>query len=445
MDINDEELDSDTALKQAVTHIGDRKNKLLYSFGRMYQYSDEPKFFQYFSQLTDTHHVTTAAQGTASGFSFFSQKLAVLKCLLEALERYALKNYDTSLFTFAVADRLKKSWLPLGDVASFSDKQRRGNANLKLDVHGPFTWVLGKKLPSMEDAYIPAQLVYLSYRRKQGEGLIRMPISTGAAAGTAYSAAIYRGICEIVERDAFMITYLNSLPCRRVPLEKSKNESIKKILTIAQNYKLDVFSYDITTDLDIYTFLTIVRDTTGIAATISTGLKSSLNPTEALIGSLQEAFHPRTWLRREKDKFTGDRSELMKPYELSARGVLWSTLDAVEKISFLFNSKKATKNIDDYEDESKKTSAENLKKIIKMISDRGYASYAVDITPKLSSIEKSDIKVVMAVIPQLQPLYLDERYPYFGGNRLYSVPVKLGYLKIPNKENTLNPFPHPFL
>lgn len=51
----------------------------------------------------------------------------------------------------------------------------------------------------------------------------------------------------------------------------------------------------------------------------------------------------------------------------------------------------------------------------------------------------------MTIIPELQPLYLDERYPYFGSDRLYSVPVKLGYLKNPNNENTLNKFPHPFL
>ena len=445
MDINDKELAIDDALKQAINNIGDRKNNLLYSFGRIFQYSDEPKFFQYFSQLIDSQNSKTAAHGTASGFSFFSQKLAVLKCLLEALERYALKNYDKETLTFSTSDKLRKQCLNISEVSSFSDKQRRANSNLQLNINGPFNWVLGKKLPGLEDTYIPAQLVYLSYRRKLGEGLIRMPISTGAASGTAYSAAIYRGICEIIERDAFMITYLNKLQRHRVPLEKSTNKDIQKILTIAKDYKLDVYTYDITTDLGIYTFLSVVRDSTGLAAALSTGLKSSLKPTEALIGSLQEAFHPRTWLRREKDNFKGNKSELHKPYELSTRGVLWSTPGAVEEIGFLLHSMKETKNIDDYKDKSKKTSFENLQKIIEMINSLGYASYFVDITPNLPGIKKSPIKVVMAVIPELQPLYLDERYPYHGGSRLYSVPVKLGYLKTLNKENTLNSFPHPFL
>ena len=67
----------------------------------------------------------------------------------------------------------------------------------------------------------------------------------------------------------------------------------------------------------------------------------------------------------------------------------------------------------------------------------------VDIThPK---IKKYGIMVVKVFIPKLQPLYLDEYYPYLGGSRLYEVPVKLGFLKVPNQESQLNKIPHPFL
>lgn len=445
MDINDKELELDVALKQVINSIGDRRNNLLSSFGRIFQYADEPKFFQYYAKLNDFPTKQQESHGNASGFSFFSQKLAVLKCLLEALERYALYNFNKEDIIFSTANKLNKPFLDISTVASFSKKQRKLNSDLTLHLKGPYSWVIGKKLPTMEDVYIPAQLVYLSFRRKQGEGLIRLPISTGAACGTAYSSAIYRGICEIVERDAFMITYLNKLPRSRVPLDKSKNEDIQKIFNIAKSYNLQVYSYDITTDLNIYTFLTVIHDCTGIAASLSTGLKSSLNPTEALLGSIQEAFHPRTWLRREKDKFVGDKSELDKPYELSTRGILWSSPDAVEKLSFLLHSTKETKPIEEFKDESKKTSEENLQKTIKILNNSGYNPYFVDITPNLPNIRKTNIKVVMTIVPELQPLYLDERYPFLGGDRLYSVPVKLGYLKNPSNENTLNKYPHPFL
>ncbi len=62
-----------------------------------------------------------------------------------------------------------------------------------------------------------------------------------------------------------------------------------------------------------------------------------------------------------------------------------------------------------------------------------------------NKLKKYGIKVVKVIIPQLQPLYLDERYPYLGGTRLYEVPIKLGFLKTAKQENELNKIPHPFL
>jgi len=445
MQVNDVELDIDIALQQAISSIGDKKNNILFSFGRIYQYADEPKFFQYFAKIIDLSEKKGVGHGTASGFSFFSQKLAALKCLLEALERYALKNYDPGSLVFAPSSSLKKPYLALSSIASFSDRQRSANPLLSIDYNGPFSWIPGKQLLSLKDAYIPAQLVYLSYRRKPGEGLLRLPISTGAASGTAYSASVYRGLCEIIERDAFMITYLNKLPRARVPLEKTKNEDIRKLLDIIKNYDLKAYSFDITTDLGIYSFLSVIYDKTGLAAAISTGLKSSLNPTEALLGSLQEAIHPRTWLRREKDNFSGNRADLMKPVELSPRGLLWSSLNAVSQLDFLLKSTTITKPIDEYKDESEKTSEANLRKTVTLLQKHGYDAYAVDITPNLPSLKNTKFNVVMTIVPQLQPLYLDERFPFLGGNRLYTVPVTLGYFKKPKKESELHEFPHPFL
>lgn len=78
-----------------------------------------------------------------------------------------------------------------------------------------------------------------------------------------------------------------------------------------------------------------------------------------------------------------------------------------------------------------------------MLKEKDIEAVYVDIThPK---IKKHGIVVVKVFIPKLQPLYLDECYPYLGGNRLYDVPVQLGFLKVPNQEFQLNKIAHPFL
>lgn len=41
----------------------------------------------------------------------------------------------------------------------------------------------------------------------------------------------------------------------------------------------------------------------------------------------------------------------------------------------------------------------------------------------------------------MQPVYLNEKYPLQGGDRLNSIPVRLGY----KYKINLNTYPHPFL
>lgn len=68
--------------------------------------------------------------------------------------------------------------------------------------------------------------------------------------------------------------------------------------------------------------------------------------------------------------------------------------------------------------------------------------YVVDITP--TYLKGFRFKVARTIVPQLQPFYLLEEFPCFGGNRLYNLPNKLGY-GARRTFNSLNDYPHPFL
>ena len=86
-------------------------------------------------------------------------------------------------------------------------------------------------------------------------------------------------------------------------------------------------------------------------------------------------------------------------------------------------------------------SGEKLKRLTKIFSDKNYELYYKDIT--ISEFKKLNYYIVKVIIPKMQPIYLNEKYPLLGSDRLYSVPAKLGFK---NKlEDDLNKYPHPFL
>ncbi len=77
------------------------------------------------------------------------------------------------------------------------------------------------------------------------------------------------------------------------------------------------------------------------------------------------------------------------------------------------------------------------------MKDKNIEAVYVDITDK--EIRKYGFVVVKVVIPQLQPLYLDERYAYLEEKRLRDAPIKMGLLKYSKTKNKFNKIPHPFL
>ncbi len=97
----------------------------------------------------------------------------------------------------------------------------------------------------------------------------------------------------------------------------------------------------------------------------------------------------------------------------------------IKKIEFLFQGPKRKINIEEqnrYKDLSDK---EKLKIALRILEKRKIDIYGIDIT--LPQIKEEGIYVAKVISPQLQPLYLDEGIRHCWGERLFNVPVKLGY------------------
>lgn len=429
-----------------ISKVSEVKYGLVNNFKRVLQYYDEPKLWQYSSTLNSKFVVNNSGdfKSVSSGVSFFSEKLAILKCLSEAIERYCNFAFFTSSVDFVGTYKsVKNKALDPKLVVGFSKRQLANKGFERFVVSGTsvFSWSGGESLTSNRKILIPSQLVYLSYPRLSNEPTIYPSISTGAASGSCLSSALVRGICEVIERDAFMIFYLNKLTARRVQLDKISDWQIQKLLQISKRYKMEIVSLDITTDIQVPTFLSIVVNYTGVGKAVSLGLKSSLNPIDALVGSIEETFNTRTWLRTEYENNPEKvvPSDLLKKPDIKTRGFLWYSTDVINNLDFLIKSPKSkfrfsTKG-------TNKIAGKQLKQLLTIFKKLEYDVVYKDIT--ISEFKKLGYFVVKVIIPQMQPFYLNEKYKLLGGKRLYEVPEKLGFKG--KDEEDLNKFPHPFL
>jgi len=408
-------------------------------------YSDEPKLWQFSAKIMDLTRKSDAHwdAGYGGGASFDKNK-AIIKAVGEAIERYCLGYYKENELILASYKELKSRSIPLNEVVSFSDSQlsRREFSDARWNEEDKFFWIEGYSIFERKKVFIPAQLVFVPYNFRK-EKIIRLPISTGGAAGISLNEALLRGILEVIERDAFMIHYLSSSFGELIDIcGVSLLEDIKKYF---EKYRLELYLINLPTDIEVYNFLALIIDKTGVGPAVSAGLKSGLDPLKVAMGAIEECWHSRPWIRDELNKLPNMEkilSEGKKLTEIKKRGLFWSSIKMVKYIKPWITNKRRIK-FSDLKSLSSDRTKTDLSYILDILKKTKHKVYYADVTRP--EVAKYGFKVLKVVIPSLHPLYLDEPYPYLGGKRIYEVPLKIGLKEKVLTEKELNKIPHFFL
>jgi len=422
----------------------DAKTGIIRKFGMAAHYNDEPKFFRCFAEISSTKFFSDVENNEKIvGGTSADINRALAKAFGEAIERYCLSVHRKNKMIFSDFRSLHDEAVNPEDFARPSEKQIKDNSMefLKLSPSDKFYWVSGFDLKTKKKVLVPAQLVYVPYYYDK-EKMIRETITTGAASGTSLAAALRRGILEIVERDAFMITYLNSLDVPKIKYV-GKDNLILKMFEQFERYFLKIILFDITLDIKLPAVLALLIDESEKGPSVSLGLKSSLNYTESIIGAMEEAQQTRPWIRElflerseELKKVNKDGSNLMS---LEQRGIFWYEKEMISHLDFLLKSRRE-KIIDD-ETVNFTTDFDKLNEVVKRLNDLD-VFYADVTTPE---IKEEGVYVVKVIMPELQPLHIAEMLKCLGGKRIYSVPCALAYRKTALKEEEFVTIPHPFL
>ncbi len=398
------------------------------------QYNDEPKIFnygiEYKTKRTDNLNI-------ASGFSF-DKKLALVRVLGEALERYSLETYTPFISAVGSIEKIRKikDFISPMDISPFSKKQlnQKKNGKFVIKKNSNFSWAKAVLFNKNKEILIPAQMISFNYNYLENEPIILPINSTGTALGIKFEDAFYRALCELIERDAFIISYLNKLPSPKIDLNLLKSTKMNKILGVLSRYKLELCVLNLTTDLEIPVFAAIIIDRTGLGPAISIGLKAGWEIENGIIGSIEEALMSRSWIR-DKIAYAKKETDIKNIETIEQRALLWFPVEMINELDFWLKNNKVA-NMDKNEIVKNK-----LEKVLKILLKNNMSIIYKDITPPV--LKASGFFVIRAIVPQLQPLYLNEEYKFLGEKRLYSVPNRLGFSR--KEEMNLNKIPHPFL
>lgn len=401
-------------------------------------WNDDPPLIKFVTKLnSDIKNGDGLFPDSGSAGVSLDSEVAVKKAIFEGLERISLSYFTFHTFicdSYAKLSRKSSTLSPSKFCYLMQDQLHEKNfENFSFSESEKFYWTQCHDLFSHRLIYIPAQLIYCPYKYVD-EKIICLPISTGTALGCSREEALYKGICEVIERDAFITNYLLSMSPKKIKFE-SMTEGVKKYLSKFRKFRLKTDCYILESDIRIPTVLTVISDHHITAPAVTIGLKTEVNFENAVIGSIEEAFQIRTWIRRCL-VLQNFRGETYSERVILRRALFWANPGNTHLLNFILKTK--NKFIMTASQLSKYKTTNYHKKLLrvkKILKKKNLGVYYKEITHPL--LKNKNVYVIKTLIPALQPHFIDEEYPYYGGKRLERLKNKYG--------QKINLFPHPFL
>lgn len=403
---------------------------------RDFSYVDEPPFWLFHADL-DVPHKQELIGASAEGFSFTNANLAMVKCFGEAIERYYSFCPARVPVVFSTKE-LAAQQLPFV-LPELAVSPQVGSSPLTVKNDVQISWYKAET-SDQKGYFIPAQLITLAQQRQPNEPFLAPLISTGTASHTSVVQAKLNGLCEVIERDAFMSAYL--LKAQPPQIDLNSHPSLQFYTQLCRQYRFELMVFDITNDTNVPCYWALLIDHSEFGPALTVGAKADSDPLAAITGSIAEAFHPRAWLRTVYAESFGKKADSnpTRIHTLGQRGLFWSSPKQLSELRYLWSNSQPVPLI--IEKQPKTSPTQQLEQITNRLDTLGHKTYWVNLTPHQL---EGRFSIIKAVVPTLQPLYLEEHLRVFQPQRLHTISTfyqSRGFIK---DEIEWASHPHPFL
>ena len=371
---------------------------------------------------------------------------AIAATIGEAVERYCSAYSDPDDLIFSSYDALKYDAVHPSSFCMYSNRQYEspGFPFKPFTPAAELTWTWGFSLQQKKAVLIPAALTYLPLYVYEfnNETDIGSTVSTGLACGNTIEEAILSAMGEVVERDSLACFWLNRLPARRVAIDEDSEiyeTFIKKFALQGLRY----YTCDITTDLGIPTFLTLMIGGSNYGLMVNAGSQASLSPAKAALKSLVEAAHGRPYVRFiiQSNPNWEYKPDFSSVNTFQDHASFYTRSPQHQDVLDFITKSETVKKLSESSDLSTDSILGDIEIYLALLAKHGLDVIVKDLTTP--DIEDVGLKVVRVLIPGLQQLHGDHRYPFLGCPRLFRMRQTLGFGDELVSEQDLNPFPHP--
>lgn len=394
--------------------------------------------FLWNATLTHYNFLNPSLAMRLTGGKGLTEAQAQLAALGEAIERYSAFHWDTARVRVGPA---AETAITPPECVLYSEAQYASGIPFRpWSPEQNLSWITGTELPSGRPVELPAPLVYL-INTSRPEDQLAATTSNGLAAGRDLTHAILGGLHEVIERDAFMITWLNRLPATEIRTPKKGCHAAQTIRHYAR-FGVTIRLLSLATDQAATVVMAVAQDPAPDGAFHLVGLGCDTDPAAAVDKSVFELCQQRAGMviRMQDPDFRTrlDRHQAVR--SLDDHLLYHAIPEHAHEFDFLFEGG-GSYELGDLPAPDPDSRKAELELLVARAAETGSRVAYADITaPDIASLGP---RVVRVVLTGFQPIHFGFGAGRFGGPRLFEAPVRWGLRDAPIHEADLNPCPHP--
>jgi ribosomal protein S12 methylthiotransferase accessory factor len=399
---------------------------------------DAPQIFGCAALCSEHARPDADADDDVSGSTALSREQAIAGAIGEAVERYSAAYVPTDAIRFAthtsVADDAVAPW-----SLELYDEEQYARPDFGYRAVGPedrIGWVTGHSLTQNRPVLVPAFAVYQPYRPTADEWPVVQQITTGLACGNTAEEAILSALCEVVERDAAMLMWLQTRRPPIVPAGADAPAAVRDVLERFGDIARHVTLLDVTSDIAIATCVAVWDGP--ISGQDGAIFASCAKPEQgrAAAGALLELAQCMMWAGSLVDGGASPPHPATAPIGTIEEHVLWP-LSRANRSAFEFAlSGTRTGCWAHSATEAEPDVLDTVMRCVDLVAAAGLEVIVVDVTsPDIADV---GLHVFRAVIPGTQPLYFGS-----GFHRLSRRAHESPYPDRAGLEINLHPHPFP--
>ena len=357
----------------------------------------------------------------------------------EALERYAALTWEPAERVTAVRSALDGPSLDPHELVLFAADQYADLHYRPYREETELEWVPARSLVTGDAVWVPLLAVHLGYDVHHHGSFLFPATSNGFAGGATLADAVRAGLLEVVERDAFLISWAHRLAGRRSPAATVPDATVQQVAAGYARRGVDIDVHRLPTDTDVTVVMAVGWSETAPAAVV--GLGADLDPVRAAGGAVLEVGQVRPALRarlRRPETAARLRELVEDPArvtELEDHDLLYADpATAAAGLGYL-------REAPSFPWEATAPAATDLASLVRTLARVAPDVLYVDTTPP--EVAALGVSVARGLVPGFQPIHFGARENRLGGERLYRMPADLGLTPAPVGRAELQLAPHP--